>query len=255
MKKILSTLILSLLLSISIANSWAADLPEIIRRGKLIVAVKNNTRPLGFSDDTQQLQGLEIDIARRLAQQLLGNPEAIILKPVNNQERLQTVIDGKVDLVIARVTINPSRAQLVNFSPAYYLDGTGLVTKNPNIQGLTALSTAKIAILKSSSTIAVIRSELPKAELIGVNSYQEALTLLEAGVVEAFAGDNSILAGWVQENSEYHQLPVRLSGEGLGVVMPKGAKYASLRGKVNEAIVRWQRSGWLAQRAKYWGLP
>lgn len=255
MKKIISTLIFTILLSLGIANSRAADLPEIMRRGKLIVAVKNNTRPLGFSDDTQQLQGLEIDIARHLAQEILGDPQAVILKPVNNQERLQTVIDGKVDLVIARVTINSSRAQLVNFSPAYYLDGTGLVTKNANIQGLTSLSTAKIAVLKSSSTIAVIRSELPKAELIGVNSYQEALILLETGVAEAFAGDNSILAGWVQENPQYRQLPVRLSGEGLGVVMPKGAKYASLRGRVNQAIVNWHRSGWLAERAKYWGLP
>ncbi|MDJ0729587.1 MAG: transporter substrate-binding domain-containing protein [Crocosphaera sp.] len=233
----------------------AATLEEIKQRGKLIVAVKNNLRPLGFLNQENQLQGLEIDLARQLAKDILGDPQALILQPVSNQERLQTVIEGKVDLAIARVTINASRARLVNFSPYYYLDGTGIITNHPQIRALDQLSQSKMAILNRSSTIAVIRAELPQAQLIGVNSYQEALTLLEAEQVDAFAADNSILAGWVQQYPQYYQLPVRLSGEGLGVVMPKGLQYASLRSRVNQAIGRWKASGWLAKRLQYWGLP
>ncbi|MDJ0844244.1 transporter substrate-binding domain-containing protein [Crocosphaera sp.] len=233
----------------------AATLEEIKQRGKLIVAVKDNSRPLGFIDPENNLQGLEIDLAKQLAKDILGDPQAVILQPVRNQDRLQKVIDGEVDLAIARVTINTTRGRLVNFSPYYYLDGTGMVTNNPTIRAVEHLSRAKIAVLNRSSTIAVIRSELPQAQLIGVDSYQEALTLLEAEQVQAFAADNSILAGWVQQYPHYYQLPVRLSGEGLGVVMPKGLQYASLRSRVNQAIGRWKASGWLAERLEYWGLP
>jgi len=78
-------LILGFLL-LGVAPSFSADLDTIIRRGKLIVAVKNNLPPLAFLDSQGNLQGLEIDIAKRLASEILGSDSAIILKPVSNQE-------------------------------------------------------------------------------------------------------------------------------------------------------------------------
>ncbi|WP_013322359.1 transporter substrate-binding domain-containing protein [Gloeothece verrucosa] len=237
------------------ASTRAASLEEIIHRGKLIVGVKDNTRPLGFKNEQGNLQGFEIDVAQRLAQELLGSAEAVILRPVNNLERLQVVIDGTVDITIARVTDTSSRSRVVDLSIYYYLDGTGLVTKNPLIRNRFDAASSRVALLNNSSTIAVIKSEMPNAKLIGVDSYEEALSLLESGQADVFAGDNSILAGWVQEYPQYRQLPVRLSGEALCVVMPKGLQYKSLHNRVNDAIARWQRSGWLQERATYWGLP
>jgi polar amino acid transport system substrate-binding protein len=243
-------------LSVSLSlPTQAAALEEIEQRGKLIVAVKDNLRPLGFYSAEGKLQGLEIDIAKRLAAELLGSSDTIILSPVTNQQRLQVVIEGKADLTIARVTATVSRSRLVDLSNYYYLDGTGLVVKQPAVQTLGNLASSKIAVLNHSSTIAVVRSELPETQLIGVNSYQEALDLLETGKVDAFAADNSVLAGWVQEYPQYRQLPVRLSGEALCVAIPKGLQYADLYNRVNEAIARWQKSGWLRERATYWGLP
>ncbi|EAZ90894.1 transporter substrate-binding domain-containing protein [Crocosphaera chwakensis] len=254
-KKLVSVLIITAIFNVGDSKLIAATLEDIKQRGKLIVAVKDNIRPLGFRNQENKLQGLEIDLARQLAQDILGDPQAVVLQPVSNQERLQKVIDGEVDLAIARITINTSRGRIVDFSPYYYLDGTGIITNNPKIRSKYHLSQGKIAVLKRSSTIAVIRTEVPQAELIGVSSYQEAMTLLETQQVDAFAADNSILTGWVQQYPQYYQLPVRLSGEGLGVVMPKGLQYASLRSRVNQAIGRWKASGWLANRLKYWGLP
>jgi polar amino acid transport system substrate-binding protein len=233
----------------------AAELKEIESRGKLIVAVKDNLRPLGFYDPQGKLQGLEIDIAKRLAEELLGSADAVIFQPVTNQERLQAVIEGKVDIAVAKVSATASRERVVEFSPYYYLDGTGLVTKKPQIQKSRDLASGKIAVLNNSSTIAVVRYNLPQAELIGVNSYQEALELLEAEKADAFAGDKTILAGWVQENSQYRQLPERLSGEALCVVMPRGLQYVDLRTRINKAIALWRESGWLKERVAYWGLP
>ncbi|MBE9126996.1 MULTISPECIES: transporter substrate-binding domain-containing protein [unclassified Coleofasciculus] len=251
------TLVVGLLLVSYIAPApvRAAQLAEIEKRGELIVAVKDNLRPLAFQDANGNLQGFEIDVARRLAAELLGNPDAVVLQPVTNRDRLDVVIQDKVDLTIARVTVTDSRSRLVEFSIPYYLDGTGLVTKNASINKLSDLSTGTIAVIKGSSTIAVVKYALPGATLVGVDSYQEARSLLEAGRADAFAADRSVLTGWVQEYPEYQQLAVWLSGEALGVVMPKGLEYVELRQKVNEAIARWRAEGWLAQRAAAWGLP
>ncbi len=234
---------------------WSAELEKIEQRGQLIVAVKDNLRPLAFRDASGNLQGLEIDLARRLAEELLGNPDAVGLEPVQNIDRIKVVLDGKVDLTIARVTATDSRSRLVELSRPYYLDGTGLVTKEATIARLNDVATKTIAVLNGSSTIAVVRYALPGSKLVGVDSYQEARSLLDNGGADAFAADNSVLTGWVQEYPEYRMLPVRLSGEALCVVMPKGLRYSRLRRRVNEAIARWQAEGWLAQRAAAWGLP
>ncbi|YAI82359.1 MAG: transporter substrate-binding domain-containing protein [cyanobacterium endosymbiont of Rhopalodia sterrenbergii] len=255
MRKVFLTCLISFLLALGMSPARTVELEEILRRGKLIIAVKDNVRPLGFSPQDGQLQGFEIDVARQLAEELLGDRQAVILQPVTNQERLQMIIDGKVDLVIARVTVTAARNRLVDFSPYYYLDGTGIIAKQSYLKGLQGLNHGKIAVLRASSTISVIREEFPQAQLIGVNSYQEALTLLEINAADAFAGDNSVLAGWVQNYPSYRRFPVRLSAEALGVVMPKGLQYSSLRDRVNQAILRWQKSGWLQKRAAFWGLP
>ena len=235
---------------IASAREWS----QIESQGELKVAVKNNLRPLGFRDEDGNLAGLEIDIARKLAAELLGDPEAIALLPVDNRARLKAVLEDEVDLAIARVTVTTSRSRIVSFSPHYYLDGTGIVTKDRAIANINSLTLQKIAVLNNSATIAVIRNRVPRASLVGVDSYEAALELMENEEADAFAGDRSILTGLTQEYPEYQLLPGRLSGAALAVVMPKGLQYRELRAKINKAISGWKKSGWLAERIEYWEL-
>lgn len=242
-------------LPFSFASS-AAELKEIQKRGYITVAVKDNSRPLGFRDATGKLQGLEIDLAKRLAQDLVGNVSgAVRLQSVANRDRLSVVLEGKVDLTIARVTATASRARLVSFSIPYYLDGTALVTKDASLQKLGDVAKEKIAVLTGSSTIATVRYLLPTAQLVGVDSYQQALLLLETGAASVFAADASVLSGWVQEYPQYRLLTTLIGADPLCVVMPKGLQYDHLRRQVNAAIARYSSTGWLQQRAAYWGLP
>ncbi len=235
--------------------SVAADLQTVQQRGRLIVAVKDNTRPLGFRGADGQLQGLEIELARRLAQELLGRSDAIELKPVANQDRLAAVLDGQVDIAIARVTSTTLRSRLVSLSIPYYLDGTALVTRDSSVQQLADIGKQTIAVLDGSSTIAILRYRLPAATLVSVSSYEAAHTLLEDGKAVAFAADASLLTGWVQEFPQYHLLIPTLSAEPLCILMPKGLQYDALRLRINQVITRLSEDGWLQERANYWGLP
>lgn len=233
----------------------AAELDEIQKRGYLIVAVKETVNPLGYRDASGTLQGFEIEIAYRLAEELLGRREAIRFVPVNNRDRLSAVLTDQVDLAIAQMTVTASRMRLVSFSRPYYIDGTVLITDKPELQRLADARQATVAVLEGSSAIATVQYFLPRAQLVGVASYAEARSLLETGAVEAFAGDASVLSGWTRENPDYRLLPPLLSGEPLSVVMPKGVQYDPLRREVNGAIARWAEEGWLKQEAAQWGLP
>lgn len=249
-----STCLAIALLIITPQSIAAREWSEIESQGELKVAVKDNLRPLGFTKENGDLVGLEIDIARKLTAELLGNPKAIELVPVDNVERLQVILKDEVDIAIARVAVTTPRSRIVDFSPYYYLDGTGIVTKNKQIKNINSVPLKRIAVLNHSATIAVIQYRLPNAALVGVDSYKAALKLMESNQVDAFAGDRSILTGLTQEYPDYHLLPERLSGEALAVVMPKGLQYKELRAKVNRAIAGWKESGWLQDRIEYWGL-
>jgi polar amino acid transport system substrate-binding protein len=245
---------LLLLILSSTHSADAAELDEIQDRGYLIVGVKDNSRPLGFKDSQDQLQGFEIDIARQLAADLLGDAQAVEFRPLLNQDRLNALLDGEVDVLIARMSITAARARLVTFSRPYYVDGAAFVTRDSTIQSLRDLRQRTIAVLSGSDTIPTIRSLLPSVRLQGVETYAEAQTLLENGQVDVFAADATVLTGWVQEAPHYHLIPTLISAEALAIAMPKGVQYDELRREVNQAVERWQSNGWLRQRISAWGL-
>ncbi|TVQ58946.1 MAG: ABC transporter substrate-binding protein [Spirulina sp. DLM2.Bin59] len=232
------------------ATEWAA----IEARGKLIVAVKDNTRPLGFRDPDGMLRGFEIDLARQLALMLLGSDTAVELVPVSNSDRLDILNRGEVDFVLAGLTVTPMRSRRVYFTRPYHFDSTSLITRQPSITQLADLRGQRVALLRGSSAIAVLRHRAPDVILVGVESYQAAMQLLAAGEVAAFAGDRTILTGWSQIYPEYRVLDHQLSSEPLGVAIAKTANSGRLLVALNQALRELDQSGWLAEHRAIWGL-
>ncbi len=232
----------------------ATELAAIRRRGSLRIAVKDNLRPMGFRTASGDLQGFEIDLAQRLAQDLLGDPEAAHLRPVTNAERLPAVLSRTVDLAIANLTDTDNRRRVVQFSQPYYVSGTGVLTAQPTIQTLNDLTGRSIAVHQGSRAIALLQSALPTAALVGVNSYQGAQGALETQQVDAFVGDAVVLLGWAQQTHDYRLLPQQLASHRLAIALPKGIQYNTLRQWVDQRLHVWQQEGWLQERQQHWGL-
>ncbi|MEM9807350.1 MAG: transporter substrate-binding domain-containing protein [Cyanobacteria bacterium P01_D01_bin.56] len=232
----------------------SADLTEIQSRGRLIVAIKDTHYPLAYRDVAGEFHGFEIDIARRLALDLLGDETAVEFVPVENVERLNVVIEGDVDIAIAGITVTSQRQRIVSFSEPYYLDGTGFVTTSDQVSHLDDLTFGRVAVLGKSSTLAHVRAQLPEATLVTVNAYGEALDQLDAGQVDAFAGDVSLLTGWQQQDGQYRLLNEVISVEPVAIAIPKGTQHSNLRQSISNAIRQWDDEGWLQDRATYWGL-
>ena len=235
--------------------SVAADLETIQARGYLIVGVREHWRPLSFRNEAGDLVGLEVDIARHLAHQMFGDPEAVVFHVVTNRDRLPAVLEDRVDLAIAGMTQTPERERLVSFSLPYYLDGAGVVVPGSRATTLSDLTQGRIGLLQGSSTWAAVRYVLPQAQLVSVDSYQVGLRQLQGGQVDAFAGDISTLVGWQQEQPGYTLLPTVMTAEPLAIALPQGQPFNALRTLVNQSLLDWHQTGWLEERATGWGLP
>lgn len=236
--------------------SAAAELSEIQARGYLVVAVRDQWRPLSYRNNAGELVGLEVDIARQVATQIFGDPGAVQFEVVANADRIPAVLEDRADMAIAGLTMTPDRTRLVNFSLPYYLDGAAfLVRRDSPISRLQDLRSRSIGILQGSSLIPVGRYVLPQARWVPVRSYQEAYAQLSTGQVDAFAGDVTVLTGWQQEHPEYRLLPTLASAEPLAIALPKGTQHQELTALVNQALSTWHENGWLEERTTLWGLP
>ncbi len=234
------------------ARPWS----EIQSSGQLRIGVKDNLPPLGFQDPEGTLVGFEIDLAREVAHQLLGDATAVELIPLSNIERLPAIFQDQVDLVIAQVGITPERARQVNFTSPYYIDGTVIaVAQDSGIDTWTGLQNQSIAVLLGSGAIPHLKSALPTVELIPVASYQDGIQLLEAEAVSGIAADKSVVSGWQREDPDYQLIEPAFSSVGLGVVMARNVEAAELTRRVSQLIDRLDESGWLRKTAQEWDLP
>jgi polar amino acid transport system substrate-binding protein len=229
---------------------WASARPlERIRQsGKIKVAI-SALQPMN------RLQGFELDLARKLAVELLGDAQALELLPARSEERLAWVEQERVDMAIAQVSITPERTKIVDFSPPYYQGGQGFVfPKNMPIQRLSDLNDRKVAVLEKSSSALLLAALLPKAIQVPVTSYQQGFEKLLTGSVQVFTADDNVLIEWLATQPNYRLLPQRMGSYSFAIALPKGLASASWRAWIQATLEKLDRSGWLEERRKYWQL-
>ena len=190
----------------------------IIERGVLRVGVKQDVPNFGYKNpDSGEFEGLEIDIARKIADELGVDIE---FTPVTAQTRGPLLDNGQVDLVIATFTITEERKLLYNFTTPYYTDAVGfLVNKDSGIKTFTDLNGKTIGVAQGSITRTLI-SELADKYGIAVNfaelgSYPELSVSLRAHRTDAFSVDQSILSGYIGSKSELMDFSFSASDYGI----------------------------------------
>ncbi|HFI0328673.1 glutamine ABC transporter substrate-binding protein [Streptococcus suis] len=214
----------------------------IIERGVLRVGVKQDVPNFGYKNpDSGEFEGLEIDIARKIADELGVDIE---FTPVTAQTRGPLLDNGQVDLVIATFTITEERTLLYNFTTPYYTDAVGfLVNKDSGIKTFTDLNGKTIGVAQGSITRTLI-SELADKYGIAVNfaelgSYPELSVSLRAHRTDAFSVDQSILSGYIGSKSEL--MDFSFSASDYGIVTKLSNK--DLNNYLNSLVEKWTSDG------------
>src|SRR2546425_13218235 len=93
-----------------------ATLEVVKKRGKLIAGVKTDFPPFGTIDASGRNVGFNADVAHRFAQALFNDANQVELVAVTSGNRIPFLQSGKIDIIIATVTITDERRQVVEFS-------------------------------------------------------------------------------------------------------------------------------------------
>ncbi|MBS1196599.1 MAG: amino acid transporter substrate-binding protein family [Proteobacteria bacterium] len=105
-------------------------MPAIVLNGDagvLRLGTASVTEPFSFVDGSQQVVGLDIELAKRVAQQQGKKLEVVNM---DFGALIPALLSGKVDMIAACITITPERAQKVLFSEPYYSGGIAALVKD-----------------------------------------------------------------------------------------------------------------------------
>ncbi|MCR2111814.1 transporter substrate-binding domain-containing protein [Campylobacter upsaliensis] len=248
----LAALALGAALAFTSAN--AGKLEDIKAKGTLVVGVKNDVPHYALLDQkTGEIKGFEVDVAKKLTKEILGDENKIKLVAVNAKTRGPLLDNGTLDVVIATFTITPERKKIYNFSQPYYQDAIGLlVLKEKGYKSLADMKGAKIGVAQAATTKRVIGEAAKKA---GVSvsfsefpDYPSIKAALDAKRVDVFSVDKSILLGYVDEKSEI--LPDSFEPQDYGIVSKKDdVEFAAFIDKFVG-----QNKAQIDDLAKKWGL-
>jgi ABC-type amino acid transport substrate-binding protein len=153
-------------------------------RGRLIAGVSFDIPGMGYKNPrTGAIEGFEADLARAIAEKLLGAPDRVDFAQVKDEERIQALKNDVVDMVVSQLTITPDRAEQVDFSIPYYVTREALlVPKASGIKRFEDLRGKRIAVTDGSISLRRMRAVLPS-----LSGATLVVTDLSAGNLEAVA--------------------------------------------------------------------
>lgn len=234
------------------APAQADDLAEVKARGVLRVGVKADYPPYGFENEAGEIVGLEPDLAADVAERL---GVALELTRVVTDNRLKFLQADRIDLMIATMSVNPEREQMVEvIKPLYYAgEETVLARKGSGLSQWSDLEGKQVCGVRS----AYYNDDV--VEFGGtIREFKDAtaaLNGLRQGWCDAFVYDTTWFANIVAqpEWSDFHVALPPINPAPWGIAVDKGE--VAFRDFMSDVITDWHASGKLLELEEKWGTP
>jgi glutamate/aspartate transport system substrate-binding protein len=220
-----------------------------IKAAKAInVAFAGDSLPFSWVNSNNQPAGYSIDLCTRIIASIgrvVGEPNVKINWMVGGAaDRVQMVASGKADMECGNTTQTLTRLAIVDFSNLIFIDGGGfLVGAGSTINKIADMGGKKIAVLKGTTTESRLALQLSRrnvtATIVPISDGMEGVAMLEAGTVDAYAGDKIKLIGLAAQSKDPSRLSLlaeELSFEPYAFALPRND--SAFRLEVNRALTQ-----------------
>ena len=184
-----------------------------------------------------------MDIAKALTDEMTdGEGEADFVE-VTSKTRIPLLKNGKIDGILATMTITEEREKEVDFSESYFNGGQSLLVPEDSeidsIDDLTENDT--VLAIKGSNSTQTMRKLAPQVEVLDLENYSEGFVALQSGQGDTLTTDNAILLGMIATNPDYRLAGENFTEEPYGVAINKGQE--NFHKKLEEALETIQGNG------------
>ncbi|MCR9257827.1 MAG: transporter substrate-binding domain-containing protein [Alphaproteobacteria bacterium] len=258
MQKVLSAAILSAITLTSVSAYSAQCTNEtwnrVMERGKVVVGVKADYKPWGYRNESGELVGMEIDMAKDVAATMGVELELV---PVQSSNRMQFLEQGKIDMMIATMSDRKDRREIVGIvQPNYYTSGTNVMApKALALKEWTDLS-GKPVCGKQGAFYNKIVEERYDADIVAFTGNAEAKQALRDKKCIAWVyDDSSIMADLASGNWDDFEMPMQTEDDNpWGLAVPKDELNCVFGKFMSGMQYNWHQSGALIELEKKWGI-
>lgn len=174
-------------------------LAKVQEEGTLVIGTEGTYPPFTFHDESGELTGFDVEIAREVADRL--GVEAEFLE--TQWDAMFAGLDAsRFDMVANQVGINPEREESYEFSDPYITSTAVLVVAEDDteIQSFEDLE-GKLSAQSLTSNYAETATSFG-AELEGVEGFNQAIELLNSGRVDATVNDNLTVLDFLNQRPD-----------------------------------------------------
>lgn len=220
---------------------------------KIVAGMDDTFAPMGFRDDSGNIVGFDIDIAKAISKEI-GVP--IEFKPIDWAGKETELSSGRIDCIWNGFSVTPEREKVLIFSKPYMANAQAyVVLANSPIQSMEDLKGKKLSIQESSTAqFQLDKNEELKKSFQSIKAYPDFSACfmdLESGRCDVILGDTCLLEYYMTKKpGMFRELPGILSKDSFAIGIKKDN--VKLQKLLNEGIDKIIASGEAKKISEKW---
>ena len=227
---------------------------DIQQKGKLVVGLDVAFPPMGFQDESGEIVGFDIDIAKAVGEKMGVEVE---LKPIDWKAKEMELNSKKIDVIWNGYTITDERKEQVDFTEPYLNNRQIIITPvDSDIKSKADLAGKKIGYQTGSTAEDAMKADEDvyktiEANLMGYDDNNTAMMDLKAGRTAAVVVDEVVGKYYLSKNPGlYVILEDNFGDEEYGVGVRKGE--TALLTELNKGIEAVKADGTFDKISQKW---
>jgi glutamate/aspartate transport system substrate-binding protein len=212
----------------------SATLAAIKNSHVVHLGYRESSPPFSFLDQSGRPIGYSLELCEAVVDEIGIEVDDANLKieyvKVTSDDRIQAVLQNRIDLECGSTTANAERGRQVAFSPLMFVAGTKLmVPKASSVQSVTDLKGKTVVVTKGTTNEQAMHNADKKFSLalniVTAGDHDESYQMLSDGKADAFATDDILLYGLIARHKSQDKFRVTgdyLSYDPYGIMFRKG---------------------------------
>lgn len=225
-------------------------------KDELVIGLDDTFVPMGFKDESGELVGFDIDLAKAVGEKL---NKKVKFQAIDWSMKETELNGGNIDLIWNGYSINDERKEKVEFSKPYLNNTQIIVTlSNSSINTKADLAGKKVGAQNQSTAVDAVEADgdimstFDGGNLVTFEDNNQALMDLEAGRLDAIVVDEILARYYIKARGEdkYKILSENFGDEQYGVGIRKGdTKFVEAFNKALDEVIK---DGQAAEISEKW---
>ena len=235
-KWIWTTVIVVVIVIIAAVGAYYFTRPSGEEEKVLVVATSADFPPFEYIDpDTQEITGFDVELIKMIGEKIGYKIE---MRNMAFDSLIPSLQTGKVDVVIAALTITEEREQVIDFSkPYWHADQAIVARKDSNIviNSPEDLKGKVIGASMGTTGFLWVKDNIGEDEctLNAYSSFVDAVQALVSGQVDLVIMDTTVVSSF-EKSYDIKQVYTVETGENYGIAIQEGN--TELLNKINQAL-------------------